>query len=112
MKIIIAGAGAVGTHLARLLSNDDMDIVLIDQDGEKLSKLNQEMDIMPLGVDPTSINGLRQAGVESCDLFIATTPDENENITCAVTAKQLGAKRPVPSADTYESAPPALQPKP
>lgn len=102
MKIIIAGAGAVGTHLARLLSNDDMDIVLIDQDGEKLSKLNQEMDIMTLGVDPTSINGLRQAGVESCDLFIATTPDENENITCAVIAKQLGAKRTVARVDNYE----------
>ncbi|MCQ2077723.1 MAG: Trk system potassium transporter TrkA [Bacteroidaceae bacterium] len=102
MKIIIAGAGAVGTHLARLLSNDNRDIVLMDEDIEKLAKLAQDMDIMTLGVSPTSIKGMKQAGVHDADLFIGVTPDENENITCAMIAKQLGAKTTVARVDNYE----------
>lgn len=89
MKIIIAGAGAVGTHLARLLSKDNMDVILIDSDVEKLSKLNTDLDIMTLTVSPTSIKGLKSAGMENADLFIAVTPQESENLTCCMLAKQL-----------------------
>ena len=102
MKIIIAGAGAVGTYLARMLSKDNMDIVLIDEDVDKLSKLSQEMDIMTLGLSPTSIRGLKTAGVNGADLLIAVTPHESENIACAMIAKQLGAKRTVARVDNYE----------
>ncbi len=102
MKIIIAGAGAVGTHLARLLSKDNMDVVLIDSDVEKLSKLNTDLDIMTLTVSPTSIKGLKNAGMENADLFIAVTPQESENLTCCMLAKQLGAKRTVARVDNYE----------
>ena len=94
MNIIIAGAGAVGTHLARLLSNENLSVVLIDESEDKLSKLNNDLDIMTLNVAPTSINGLKNAGIGSADLFIAVTPNESENITCCMLAKQLGAKRP------------------
>lgn len=102
MKIIIAGAGAVGTHLARLLSKDNMDVILIDSDVEKLSKLNTDLDIMTLTVSPTSIKGLKSAGMENADLFIAVTPQESENLTCCMLAKQLGAKRTVARVDNYE----------
>ena len=102
MKIVIAGAGAVGTHLARLLSKENHNIVLIDPDEDKLSKLNSELDIMTLGVSPTSITGLRNAGIEGTDLFIAVTPHESENITCCMIAKQLGASRTVARIDNYE----------
>ena len=81
MKIIIAGAGSVGTHLARLLSNEAFNIVLIDESESKLSKVN-ELDIMTLCVSPTSIKGLENAGVEHADLFIAVTRTK-ARISCA-----------------------------
>lgn len=102
MNIIIAGAGAVGTHLARLLSNENLSVVLIDESEDKLSKLNNDLDIMTLNVAPTSINGLKNAGIGNADLFIAVTPNESENLTCCMLAKQLGAKRTVARVDNYE----------
>lgn len=102
MKIIIAGAGAVGTHLARLLSNDNMNVVLMDEDVEKLVRLNSTLDIMTLPKPPSSIEALKDAGVKDADLFIAVTPNESENLTCATLAKQLGAKKTVARVDNYE----------
>lgn len=102
MKIIIAGAGAVGTHLARLLSKDSQDVVLIDDNPTRLYHLNKELDIITLVKKPTSIKGLKDAGVNKADLFIAVTPDESENLACASLAKQLGAKKTVARVDNYE----------
>ena len=102
MKIIIAGAGAVGMHLARMLSKDDQNVTLIDQNIDKLAKLSQELDIMTLGQSPLSIKAQKNAGVDDADLFIAVTPDESVNITCCMIAKQLGAKKTVARVDTYE----------
>lgn len=102
MKIVIAGAGAVGTHLARLLSKDNMNVVLMDSDVEKLSKVNSDLDIMTLPKSPSSIKGLKDADVDGADLFIAVTPHESENISCCMLAKQLGAQRTVARVDNYE----------
>lgn len=102
MKIVIAGAGAVGTHLARLLSKDNLDIVLIDENEERIAKLNNELDIMTLVQSPSSIKGLKRAGIEKTDLFIAVTPDESENLVCCMLATQLGAKQTVARIDNYE----------
>ena len=101
MKTVIAGAGAVGTHLARMLSTENINVILVDADDERLSKIN-DLDIMTLQVEPTSIEGLQSAGVENADLFIAVTPDESENINCAMIARQLGARRTVARVDNYE----------
>ena len=57
MKIIIAGAGAVGTHLAKLLSGEKQDIILMDENEEKLSKLDSNFDLMTVNASPTSISG-------------------------------------------------------
>ncbi|MGL4852641.1 MAG: NAD-binding protein, partial [Phocaeicola sp.] len=70
MKIIIAGAGAVGTHLAKLLSDEKEDIILIDEDVDKLSKMESNFDLMTACTSPTSIKGLKDAGVADADLFI------------------------------------------
>ena len=102
MKIIIAGAGAVGTHLARLLSKDNFNVVLMDSDIEKLSKVNTDLDIMTLPKSPSSIKGLKDAGVSGADLFIAVTPHESENLACCMLAKQLGAQQTVARVDNYE----------
>lgn len=102
MKIIIAGAGAVGTHLARLLSKDNMNVVLMDSDVDKLRKVNADLDIMTVPKSPSSIDELKDVGVSGTDLFIAVTPHESENLTCCMLAKQLGAKRTVARVDNYE----------
>ena len=81
MKIIIAGAGDVGTHLAKLLAVEDQDIVLMDEDQEKLGKVSSNLDMMTVNHSPTSINGLKEADVAHADLFIAVTPDESRNMT-------------------------------
>lgn len=109
MKIIIAGAGAVGTHLARMLSNDHQDVVLIDADENRLIRLGNELDIMTLVRQPTSLKGLRDAEVNRADLFIAVTPNESENLTCAMLSKQLGAKKTVARVDNYEYMKPENQ---
>ena len=102
MKIVIAGAGAVGTYLARMLSNDNQDVVLIDAKEKNLIRLTSELDIMTLLRQPTSIEGLKDAEVNKADLFIAVTPNESENLTCAMLAKQMGAKQTVARVDNYE----------
>ena len=102
MKIIIAGAGAVGSHLAALLSKENHDIVVLDPDIEKLSKATDGLDVMTLGVSPTSISGLKEAGTPQADLFIAVTPSETRNMTCCILAHSLGAKKTVARIDNAE----------
>lgn len=102
MKIIIAGAGAVGTHLARLLAKEKQDITLVDESEDKLTKVADNVDLMTLNVSPTSINGLKDAGAGHADLFIAVTPDEAKNITCCMIASSLGAKKTVARIDNAE----------
>lgn len=76
MKIIIGGAGAVGTHLSKLLSKDHQDCVLIDDNIDRLTGLESRYDIMTLHGSPNSIQTLKEAGVEHADLFVGVTPDE------------------------------------
>ncbi len=102
MKIIIAGAGAVGTHLAKLLSGEKQDIILMDENEEKLSRMESNFDLMTVNVSPTSISGLKEAGVAGADLFIAVTPDESRNMTACMLATSLGAKKTVARIDNYE----------
>ena len=102
MKIIIAGAGAVGTHLAKLLAGEDQDIILIDEEKEKLGKMSSNLDMMTVNYSPTSINGLKEAGVAGADLFIAVTPDESRNMTACMLANNLGAKKTVARINNYE----------
>ena len=102
MKIIIAGAGAVGTHLAKLLSGEKQDIILMDDDEERLGKLGSNFDLLAVNIPPTSISGLKEAGVAGADLFIAVTPDESRNMTACMLATSLGAKKTVARINNYE----------
>lgn len=107
MKIIIAGAGAVGTHLAKLLSSEKQDIILLDEDEERLETLNSNFDLMTHVGSATSINCLKEIDVKSADLFIAVTPDESRNMTACMLASNLGAAKTVARIDNHEY----LQPK-
>lgn len=103
MKIIIAGAGAVGTHLAELLSQENHDIILMDEDSDKTEEMaGGNYDLLIMNASPTSISGLKEAGVAHTDLFIAVTPEETKNITCCMLAHTLGAKKTVARVDNCE----------
>lgn len=95
MKIIIAGAGEVGFHLAKLLSYESQDITLIDSSRDHLIYAETHLDIRTLKGDATSIALLKDAQVKNVDLLIAVTSSETTNITICVLAKQLGAKRTI-----------------
>ena len=102
MKIIIAGAGEVGTHLAKLLSKEEQDIILIDADIEKLQWIDSNYNLMTVAGSPTSFKVLKKAGVNNADLFIAVMPFESRNITACTLATKLGAKKTVARIDNYE----------
>ncbi len=95
MKIIIAGAGEVGFHLAKLLSFESQDITLIDTNRESLAYADTHLDIRVVRGDATSISLLKDSKVSNTDLVIAVTSSETTNITVCVLAKQLGAKRTI-----------------
>ena len=81
MKIIIAGAYAIGTHLARLLSRSKEDITLIDDSEERLASIGSDYDLLTMLGQPTSLKMLQNADIQDADLFIAVTPLESKNIT-------------------------------
>ncbi len=95
MKIIIAGAGDVGFHLAKLLSHEAQDIIIIDADKENLQRIESHLDVIALKGDVTSFITLREANVDKADIFIAVTQDQNTNLTAAVIAKKSGAKKSI-----------------
>jgi trk system potassium uptake protein TrkA len=95
MKIIIAGAGEVGFHLAKLLSFESQDITLIDTNRDSLAYADTHLDIRVVRGDATSIAVLKDSKVDGTDLVVAVTSSETTNITVCVLAKQLGAKRTI-----------------
>lgn len=102
MKIIIAGAGEVGSHLAKMLSNENHDITIIDEDDKRLDELAGLSDVLTITGDVTSFDTLKQGDVGRCDLFMAVGPEENTNILAAVIAKQLGARKSISRIDNDE----------
>ena len=110
MKIVIGGAGAVGKHLAKLLSKEHQDCTLMDDDGSRLEGLDSDYDIMTMQGSPTSIKDLEAAGVKNADLFVGVTPDESRNMNACIIAHGIGAKKTVARIDNYEYLDPKLKP--
>lgn len=102
MKIIIAGAGEVGTHLAKMLSNEDQDIILIDSDQRRLDIIDANYNLMTWNGSASSLETMRDMGISSTDLYIAVTPYETRNITACAIAKKLGAAKTVARIDNAE----------
>lgn len=106
MRIIIAGAGEVGSHLAKLLSNEEQDIIVIDHDERRLAVLDN-YNLMTIEGDASSFKTLKQVKAGSCDLFIALTPVESLNLLACSMAKSMGARRTVARIDKAELLKPA-----
>ena len=102
MKIIIAGAGEVGFHLAKLLSFESQDITLIDLNKDALAYAESHLDIRTIKGNATSISILKKADVSNADLIIAVTGLETANITICVLANELGVKQSIANISNTE----------
>ena len=104
MRIVIAGAGEVGSHLAKMLSNESNDITVIDSDQGRLDSLSAIADIVTVNGNSSEIGVLREAGVHEADLFIAVNPSESQdvNIVSAILAKKLGSRKVTARVNTEE----------
>jgi trk system potassium uptake protein TrkA len=107
MRIIIAGAGEVGTHLAKMLSNENHEILLIDPEEIRLKPIDSSLDVLTYHGSACSVHLLNNAMKKKTDLFIAVTHSENTNITSAILAKRLGAHKTIARIDNLEYLEPA-----
>lgn len=109
MKIVIAGSGETGTHLAKMLSLENQDVTLMSSDKVYLSGLDSTYNLMVAVGDPTSARDLSFNGADTADLFVAVTPNESENIIAASLARHLGAKGSIARVSKEEFILPRLK---
>jgi len=102
MRIIIAGAGEVGTHLAKMLSNENHEIILIDPEDERLKPIESTLDVLTFHGSATSISILQDALQKKTDLFIAVTHSEDTNIISSILAKRFGALKTIARIDNLD----------
>jgi len=93
MRIIIAGAGEVGTHLAKMLSNENHEIILIDPEEDRLKPIGNSLDVMTFEGSATSVKLLKDSLKKKTDLFIAVTHSEDTNITASILAKKIRGEK-------------------
>ena len=102
MKIVIAGAGSVGTHLARLFTKEKHDVTLIDNSEKRLAVVGNFLDIITKQGESTSIEVLEEADIRNADLFVGVTPEESTNMMCCILAHKMGAKKTVARIDNED----------
>ena len=102
MRIVIAGAGELGFHLAKLLAIEEQDITLIDEDDNVLDQARNQFDVVTVIGSATSISVLTEANISKTDLLIAVTSDQETNIAAAIIGKRLGVKRTIARISNIE----------
>ena len=102
MRIVIAGAGEVGTHLAKMLSSEEHDLVVIDNDVDRLKAVSSALDVLTIEGSANSIAHLKESKINKADLFIGVTFSEDVNINSAILSKRLGAKKTIARIDNQE----------
>ncbi|MBK8501605.1 MAG: Trk system potassium transporter TrkA [Saprospiraceae bacterium] len=102
MKIVIAGAGDIGFHIAKLLTYEKQDITLIDIDEEVLDHARTHLDVLTIKGDASSLSILQEAGVDRARLVIAATTSEKTNIITAILAKKMGARQTIARVQSPE----------
>ena len=96
MRIVIAGAGEIGTHLAKMLAYEDHQITILDSEKDVLESLEESTDLLTYQASATSTKALKEIIWEKkTDLFIAVTYSEDTNITSSMLAKRYGAKKTI-----------------
>lgn len=102
MKIVISGAGEVGKYLARMLTRENHDTIVIDPDKEHLKEVEDKYDLLTTLGSGSSFKTLEQANVKNADLFISVTHSEEINLLSAIIAKRLGVKKTIARIDNIE----------
>ncbi|MGE0561105.1 MAG: Trk system potassium transporter TrkA [Flavobacteriales bacterium] len=103
MRIIIAGAGEVGFHLAKMLTNEAQDLYIIDESEERLNYVQNHIDVIGVKGDATSLGLLKETKINTCDLLIAATSSEETNMLICMIGKKLGAKKTIARLSNYET---------
>ena len=104
MKVVIDGAGEIGSHLAKLFVREGNEVSVIDADKSRLENISSAVDVEPISGEPTSVKSLTEAQVGKSDLFIAVYPyvEQEVNLVAALLAKNLGAKKVVARTSNLE----------
>ncbi len=102
MKIIIAGAGEVGFHLAKQLSNEAHDITVIDINTEQLERVDSSTEVLTITGSSTSMATLKDAGIEDTDLIVSVTASQAVNINTAILAKKMGCGKTIAKVESAE----------
>ena len=102
MRIVIAGAGDVGFHLAKLLALESQDITIIDNDKERLAYVGKHLDVRAIHGSSTSLKTLLNANIHKTKLLISVTNSEEVNFTTSVIGKRLGAEKTVARISNVE----------
>jgi trk system potassium uptake protein len=102
MRIIIAGAGEVGTHLAKMLSNENHEIIVIDPEEAFLKPVDNSLDVLTYEGSATSVKLLQDVLRKKTDLFIAVAHSEDTNITSSILAKRFGAIKTIARIDNLD----------
>ncbi|MBF1379687.1 MAG: NAD-binding protein, partial [Porphyromonas sp.] len=102
MKIIIAGAGEVGVHLAQMLTHEEQNIVLMDTDAKRLDEVKGSIEALVVAGNPLLIEDQEAAYVPGADLFVAVTPDQSTNMIACSIAKLVGAKHTIARVNNPE----------
>ena len=95
MRIIIVGAGTVGTVICTRLARESHNITLIDHNVAALNDMNNKFDVIGVEGNGASVSTLRKAGADKADLLIAVTNQDELNILCCASAKKLGTKHTI-----------------
>lgn len=95
MNIIIVGCGKVGYSIAKNLSGERHNVVIIDKKVDAYDKIVESIDVMLIKGNGLSAKVLLEAGVADADLIVSVTSGDETNILCCLTAKNLGAKRTI-----------------
>jgi trk system potassium uptake protein TrkA len=92
MRIVIVGAGAVGYHLSSKFSEEGHDVVLVDREADKLSRLERELNVLPICGSGASTRVLEEAGIEHTDLLLAVTDSDEVNLVACIISKNYNVK--------------------
>lgn len=92
MRAIVIGAGVVGYDVAKLLSQADHDVVVVDKDAEALAHINEKLDVMTVEGNGTSTATLERAGIRDARILVAVTAIDEVNIIACMLGDRLGVE--------------------
>ena len=106
MRIVICGAGEVGSHAAEVLDRAGHSITIIDNCAERLGAIEESLDIRTVLGNCTRAETLTEAGVPNADMVVAATSHDEVNLLSATLAKRLGAAKVIARVHSYDFADP------